>query len=514
YWNIDAWFKNGNKKYAARLAADTNGKIAVTNKEQADKIRKDLEGAEYCVSNIKTQEKQKNPQPPFITSSLLQDASNRLNMSSRRTMTLAQHLYEGLEVKGHGLVGLITYMRTDSPRISDEARAAAKELIEAKYGAEYYPKTPRVFKTKKDAQDAHEAIRPTDVNLTPETVRESLTPEHYRLYKLIWDRFMASQMASAVYNTRSVEITANGYLFRASDSQLLFDGFTTLYHDAEEEQDKTEKLPAMEENTVLPFAELTADQKFTQPPARYNEASLIQAMKDYGIGRPSTYATIIGTILDRNYVEHESRSLKPTQLGYVTTDLMIDHFKNIVDTVFTADMETKLDIIEEGETTSLDVLQSFYTDFAQSLKIAEEKMDGVKIALPLEESDVVCELCGRKMVYKVSRFGRFLACPGYPECKNTKPIRTTAPGKCPKCGSGLLVKKTKTGKVYYGCEKNGECGFMTWDIPTTETCPKCGNTLFRHLSKLNCQKEGCDYSAAVEKKSKKDTSNGDEADES
>ncbi len=491
YWNIDAWFHNNPKKYAARLVGDANGKLTVTTKEQADRILSDLKGAEYKVTNIKRQEKQKNPHPPFTTSALQQDASIHLNMHPQKTMSVAQSLYEGVDVAGHGLVGLITYMRTDSLRVSAEAQAAAKDYILDIYGENYYPRVPRVFKAKRSAQDAHEAIRPTDIRLTPNAIRNSLSNDQYRLYKLIWERFTASQMAAAVYDVRNVEIGAVGYMFRASDTKLRFDGFTKLYHYADDEEKSV--LPELDQGQILPFDTLTAEQKFTQPPSRYTEASLIKALEENGIGRPSTYAPIIGTIIERNYVEREGKTLKPTVLGNVTTELMIESFRDIVDVNFTAHMETQLDKVEEGQTTSLSVLKSFYEDFEKDLQKAEQTTERRKVELPVEESDVVCEHCGRNMVYKISRYGRFLACPGYPECKNTKPVYTEAPGNCPKCGGKLVVKRTQTGKTYYACADNVNCKFMTWDIPQKESCPKCGGTLFRKFGKVYCLKEGCGY---------------------
>ena len=501
YWNLDARFRNGKKEYTARFYGDRNGKITVANAEENEAIRKKLEGNDYKVYSLKEQEKQKNPAPPFTTSSMQQDASAHLNMHPQKTMSVAQTLYEGVDVVGHGPVGLITYMRTDSLRISDEARASAKEFILNEYGEKYYPKTPRVFKTRQGAQDAHEAIRPTDINLTPEKIKGSLTNDQYRLYRLIWERFTASQMASVVQHVRSIEIENSGYLFHASDTKKVFDGFSRLYR-YDHETEESSPFPDLKEGDTLDFKELISEQKFTLPPSRYTEASLIKALEENGIGRPSTFAPTVGTIIERDYVAREGKTLKPTNLGIVTTDLMIENFSDIVDSAFTAEMEEQLDSVEEGTKTSVEVLKKFYVGFAESLEKAEANTERRKVETPVEESDEVCELCGRKMVYKVSRFGRFLACPGYPECKNTKPVYNKTAGSCPICGSALVVRKTQKGKTYYSCEKGAACGFRTWDIPTAETCPKCGKTLFRHFGTLLCVTEGCGYETPYKKNDK------------
>ena len=501
YWNLDACFRNGKKEYTARFFGNDKGKITVANAEENAKIRAELEGKDYVVRSLKEQEKLKNPPPPFNTSSLQQDASVHLNMHPQKTMSVAQALYEGIDVVGHGPVGLITYMRTDSLRISDEARNSAKEYIVNAYGEQYYPKTARVFKTRQGAQDAHEAIRPTDINLTPDAIKASLSHDQYRLYKSIWERFTASQMASVVQHVRSIEIEAAGYLFRASDTKRVFDGYSRLYRYSDE-QEESSAFPDVKEGDKLDFKELKSEQKFTLPPSRYTEASLIKTLEENGIGRPSTFAPIVGTIIERDYVEREGKALKPTNLGVVTTDLMIENFSNIVDSAFTAEMEKQLDNVEEGKKTLVEVMQNFYGDFAAALEKAESNTERRKVETPVEESDEICELCGRKMVYKVSRFGRFLACPGYPECKNTKPVYTKAAGTCPICGGNLVVRKTQKGKTYYSCEKGAACGFRTWDIPTADTCPKCGKTLFRHFGTLNCVTEGCGYQTPYKKSDK------------
>ena len=396
---------------------------------------------------------------------------------------------------------MITYMRTDSLRVSDDVKIQAREKIAALYGKEFVPPTPRNYKSKANAQDAHEAIRPTSVELTPERVRSSMTTEQYRLYKLIWERFVASQMASAVYDTVTVDIAANDCMFRATDSKLRQKGFTVLYNYSEDEEEKSGRLPNLEKGQSLPFKEFESEQKFTQPPSRYTEGSLIKALEDNGIGRPSTYATTVSTIIERHYVERNGKVLHPTSIGEVTTDVMKDNFKDIVDMGFTADMETKLDGIEHGQKTYLEVLNDFYGPFEKELTEAEKKFDGVHIKIPDEESDEVCELCGAKMVYKVSRFGKFLACPNYPKCRNTKSIVNYADGACPKCGAKLIMKRSAKGKTYFACENKDGCGFMTWNTPTKATCPKCGKTLFRKIGKtVVCENPECDYTAKSEKK--------------
>ena len=480
FWNLDAVFANGARTYKARFVSCGKTK-EIGSKEALDKILDGLKNADFTVSDVRKQEKIKSPKPPFTTSSMQQDASARLNMRPSKTMSVAQSLFEGIDLAGEGLTGMITYMRTDSLRVSDDVKIQAREKIAALYGKEFVPPTPRNYKSKANAQDAHEAIRPTSVELTPERVRSSMTTEQYRLYKLIWERFVASQMASAVYDTVTVDIAANDCMFRATDSKLRQKGFTVLYNYSEDEEEKSGRLPNLEKGQSLPFKEFESEQKFTQPPSRYTEGSLIKALEDNGIGRPSTYATTVSTIIERHYVERNGKVLHPTSIGEVTTDVMKDNFKDIVDMGFTADMETKLDGIEHGQKTYLEVLNDFYGPFEKELTEAEKKLDGVHIKIPDEESDEVCELCGAKMVYKVSRFGKFLACPNYPKCRNTKSI----------------VK----GKTYFACENKDGCGFMTWNTPTKATCPKCGKTLFRKIGKtVVCENPECDYTAKSEKK--------------
>lgn len=514
YWSIDAKLAAkgySRKPFPAKLYSVDGKKLELTsipNEERAREIVAMLDNAEYLVGTVKKGVRRKSPSPPFITSTLQQEASRRLGYQSRRTMKVAQELYEGVELEDAGATGLITYMRTDSLRISDEAAQQAEDYIVGKYGKDYLPSTRRVFKSKKNAQDAHEAIRPSDPALTPDSIKKSLSAEQYKLYKLIWERFIASQMANALLDTVAVDINAANCVFKASGFTVRFDGFTVLYEDTKEsEEEGSAALPPLEEGALLNLKELAPNQHFTQPPARYTEASLIKTLEENGIGRPSTYAPTITTILGRNYVEREGKALKPTALGEVTTKLMEEQFSNIVDVTFTANMEKGLDEVEEGHASYVDTLRDFYGPFIETLEQAEKNMDGTRIKVPDEETDVVCELCGRKMVIKTGRFGKFLACPGFPECRNTKKIVKETGGICPVCGGKVLAKKSKNGKGYYGCEHNPQCQFMTWDKPLEEKCPKCGAALFQKTGRgalIHCLKEGCDYSRPVKKKSAKD----------
>ncbi len=514
YWSIDAKLAAkgyARKPFPAKLYSVDGKKLELTsipNEERAREIVAMLDNAEYLVGTVKKGVRRKSPSPPFITSTLQQEASRRLGYQSRRTMKVAQELYEGVELEDAGATGLITYMRTDSLRISDEAAQQAEDYIVGKYGKNYLPSTRRVFKSKKNAQDAHEAIRPSDPALTPDSIKKSLSAEQYKLYKLIWERFIASQMANALLDTVAVDINAANCVFKASGFTVRFDGFTVLYEDTKEsEEEGSAALPPLEEGALLNLKELAPNQHFTQPPARYTEASLIKTLEENGIGRPSTYAPTITTILGRNYVEREGKALKPTALGEVTTKLMEEQFSNIVDVTFTANMEKGLDEVEEGHASYVDTLRDFYGPFIETLEQAEKNMDGTRIKVPDEETDVVCELCGRKMVIKTGRFGKFLACPGFPECRNTKKIVKETGGICPVCGGKVLAKKSKNGKGYYGCEHNPQCQFMTWDKPLEEKCPKCGAALFQKTGRgalIHCLKEGCDYSRPVKKKSAKD----------
>ncbi|MCI8648763.1 MAG: type I DNA topoisomerase [Anaerotruncus sp.] len=510
YWSIDAKLTakgHAKKPIAAKLYSIDGQKLeltAIPNEERAKEIIASLDQAEYLVGNVKKGVRRKSPAPPFITSTLQQEASRRLGYQSRRTMKVAQELYEGVELEDVGATGLITYMRTDSLRISTEAADQADAFILKTYGKEYLPSTRRVFKSKKNAQDAHEAIRPSDPSLTPDSIKKSLSAEQYKLYKLIWERFIASQMANALLDTVAVDINAANCVFKASGFTVKFDGFTVLYEESKEgDEENSTTLPPLAVGDKLNLKELAPNQHFTQPPARFTEASLIKTLEENGIGRPSTYAPTITTILARNYVEREGKALHPTALGEVTTQLMEEQFKKIVDVTFTAKMEQTLDKVEEGDVDYVGMLRDFYGDFVKTLEQAEKNMEGTRMKVPDEETDIVCELCGRNMVIKTGRFGKFLACPGFPECRNTKKIVKETGGLCPTCGGKVLAKKSKNGKNYFGCEHNPQCQFMTWDKPLEERCPKCGATLFQKTGRgalVHCLKEGCEYSRPVKSK--------------
>ncbi len=505
YWSVDAKFiaPSSRKIFDASLVTVDGKKPELSAQSEADSVLARLENAVYTVSSVKKRVTKKQPAPPFITSTLQQDASRRLSFTAKRTMKAAQELYEGVDVQGVGAVGLITYMRTDSLRISDEAKAAAAEYIGTVYGKEYLPPEPRTFKSKNNAQDAHEAIRPSTPELTPDRVKSSLTSDQFKLYKLIWERFIASQMANALLDTVSVDIEANGCIFRASGYSVKFDGFMALYVDTSSEEESGKKmLPELAKDDKVKLKSITGNQHFTQPPPRYTEASLIKALEENGIGRPSTYAPTITTITTRQYVEHEGKALKPTNLGEAITQLMTEHFKKIVDAKFTAQMESDLDEVEQGNKNWVNALHEFYDEFEVTLRNAEEAMDGKRIKVPDEVTDVVCELCGKNMVIKYSRFGKFLACPGFPDCKNAKQIVTEADGSCPRCGKKILLKKSKKGRSFYGCEGYPDCNFMTWNLPTKEVCPQCGKTLFNKGGKsgrLLCENEGCGYERELSK---------------
>ena len=479
YWSVDAKLLAGTKSFKAALYGFADGKKidVIPNAEEADKIVSELGGAEYIVSALKKGTRKKQPAPPFITSTLQQEASRKLGFTGQRTMRIAQQLYEGVDVPGAGTTGLITYMRTDSLRISEEARAAAYKYITGRYGKEYLPEKPRYFKTKSGAQDAHEAIRPTSIGFTPESVKDALTAEQYKLSKLIWERFIASLMEVCVQNTVNADITAGDYLFKASGYSVKFDGFTVLYEEGKDD-DSAEggALPEMKTGDKLKLKELTPNQHFTQPPARYTEPTLIKALDENGIGRPSTYAPILSNILGRDYIEREKKSLKPTNLGMVVSDLMVEYFDKIVDVKFTAGLEKQLDEIGAGKRGWVDTIKDFYKDFDKLYKKAEDSLEGKRVKVPDEETDVICDKCGRKMVVKSGRYGKFLACPGYPECKNTKPMpEDEVKQPCPKCGGKLVKKTSKKGKKFYGCSNYPECDFAAPGIPTGEKCPECGS---------------------------------------
>ena len=487
YWTIEADLARVAPNQG-RFKADFYGrekKLELHSQEEAQAVIDAVKGDAFTVTGVKRQDKQRNPAPPFTTSTLQQEASRKLNMTPRRTMSIAQQLYEGVDIAGEGTVGLITYMRTDSLRLSDEATAAARRFILARYGQDYYPGKTRVYKTKSGAQDAHEAIRPSNVDLTPEDVKKDLTAEQYKLYKLIWSRFLACQMSAAVYDSVSIDAQSAGYTFRATHSALKFSGYTAVYVEGKDEEEEVSRspLPDLKEGEKLDLKGIQPDQHFTQPPSRYTEATLIKALEEKGIGRPSTYAPTISTILDREYVVKEGKNLRPTPLGEVVTGLMKDKFTDIVDPAFTANMEEQLDEVEEGKVDWKKLLSQFYGGFEQELRQAEQDTERIKV--PDEVSDVICPKCGRNLVYKSGRFGRFLACPGWPECDHTQPIVVEMPGRCPKCGGKILKKTSKRGFTYYGCENNTNkdearrCDFMTWDVPVKDNCPSCGHTLFK-----------------------------------
>lgn len=511
YWSIDAKFTNppGKKTFSAALYGKNNEKIKIVNKEQSDAVLADLEGAEYTVTSVKKGTRRKSPTPPFTTSTLQQEASRRLSFQARRTMKAAQELYEGLDVEGLGTVGLITYMRTDSLRISDEARAAGNQFILDTYGEKYLPKKPRHYKSKGNVQDGHEAIRPSMPGVTPESVKSSLTSDQYKLYKLIWERFIASLMESCLQETVKVEISAGDYIFTASGYTVKFDGFTALYEETVDDakDDSSAPLPSISEGDKLKLKSLLGNQHFTQPPARYTEASLTKALEENGVGRPSTYVTITSTIVAREYVKREGKQFVPTELGEAVIKLLEDKMPNIVNVKYTSKMEEDLDKIDSGEKDYIDMIRRYYDEFEKPLEQAKKDMQGVKIKLKEEETDEICEKCGRNMVVKMGRFGKFLACPGYPECKNTKPLVLKTKAKCPECGGDVIEKKTKKGTSFYGCSNYPNCNFMTWDMPSDEVCPRCGKSLFRRKGNvLYCpDTEGCGFTKPVTRKKKSDS---------
>lgn len=499
YWTIDAKFipKGSRKSFSASLYSDANGKIKIENQEQAENIEQDLADAEYMITKVKHGTRRKTPAPPFITSTLQQEASRKLGFQSRRTMKVAQELYEGVDIEGMGATGLITYMRTDSLRISDVAKEEAAQYILNRFGEKFLPAKPRVFKTKSNAQDGHEAIRPSMPSLSPEDVKASLTSDQFKLYNLIWNRFMASQMSDCIQKTTQAEISAKEYIFKASGYYVDFEGFTTLYVESKDtEEEKSTQLPPLEKDMPVKCKELKKNQHFTQPPARYTEASLIKALEEYGIGRPSTYAATITTITSREYVKREAKTLYPTELGEVMTNLLKERFPKIVNYKFTAQMEENLDEVEHGQEEWVELLDEFYSDFDKTLKKAKEEMEGVKLQLKEDQTDIICDKCGRQMVVKVGRYGKFIACPGYPECKNVLKFVEKTGVKCPKCNGDVIVKHTKKKRVFYGCSNYPECDFVSWNEPVNERCPQCGGILFKKKGKkpkLYCATEGCGF---------------------
>jgi DNA topoisomerase-1 len=496
YWSIECSLqKSGVKKsLVVKLVSKNSKKIEISNEGESNAIVGEIENGEFIINKIKKAQKNKNPLPPFTTSTLQQDAYKRLNFATKRTMSVAQQLYEGIDVKGHGSLGLITYMRTDSVRISEDAQKSAAEFITQTYGSEYIPSEPRVFKGKKNIQDAHEAIRPTYVELAPKMIKESLKDEQYKLYTLIWNRFVASQMASSILNTISVDIVNGEYGFKATGSSVKFDGFMKLYEYTTEEEENSTNIPELLEGEKLDKNTITPKQHFTQPPPRFSEATLVKTLEEYGIGRPSTYSPIITTLLERKYVNRDKKTLVPTELGIIVNSIVSEYFKEIADVEFTAEMEGKLDNIEEGKEHWNTVVDDFFKPIKESIEIAEKEIS--KIEIEDEVSEEICDKCGRNMVIKHGRFGDFLACPGYPDCKNTKPIVEQLDVSCPKCGGNILVKKSKKGKKFFGCSGYPNCDFVSWFEPTEKKCTECGGMTVKKYSKTKgtvyeCTNESC-----------------------
>lgn len=494
YWTLGVKLKDADGKgFEAKFYGKGETKAELANETETNEVLDGLKGKDFTVTDVKTGSRQKKPVAPFTTSTMQQEASKHLNMATQKTMMIAQQLYEGVNVKGEGTVGLVSYIRTDSFRISDEAYEAAVAFIKETYGENFVNPERIVYKTKGKTQDAHEAIRPTNVSRTPESIKDSLSKDQYRLYKLIWERFVASQMSPAVYDTLSVKLAAGDYTFRASGSRLRFAGFLEAYNKGEEEDERV--IPKLTQGDILQAEQLLPEQHFTQPPARYTDASLIKTLEEIGVGRPSTYAPTLTTIQARHYVTKEAKNLFPTELGEMVDEIMKTYFPDIVDIDFTANMEKRLDDVEMGKEEWKQIIRDFYPDFKKSVENAAEKLE--KIEIKDEETDVVCEKCGRNMVIKYGRYGKFLACPGFPECQNAKPYFEEAGVNCPECGGKVLIKKTKKGRVYYGCEHNGDgCDFMSWNKPTGEKCPECGAFLEekgRKNPKIVCSNEKCGY---------------------
>ena len=502
YWSVDCIATKDRKKFPIKLSQYKGKKIEINTKEESDEIIKDLKKDKFIVTKVKKETKVKNPLPPFTTSTLQQEASKKLNFMTKRTMSIAQVLYEGVEVKGYGTVGLITYMRTDSVRISDEAQGKALEFINSNFGEDYAPNSPRIYKGKKNIQDAHEAIRPSIIDITPEIAKNSLTSEQYKLYSLIWNRFMASQMASCELNTNNIEIKNGDYKFRASGSTIKFEGFMKLYEYLTEEDSEDVSLPKLEENDELNKVDIEGKQHFTQPPARYSEASFVKLLEEKGIGRPSTYVPTITTILSRDYIKREKKTLFPTELGFIVNNMLSEYFKQIVDVDFTAEMERNLDHIEEGQEDWRKVVGEFFEPLKIAIDKAEKEVS--KVVIEDKVSDVPCDKCGRMMVIKHGRYGDFLACPGYPECKNAKPIVEEIEAPCPKCGGKLLAKKSKKGKKFFGCANYPQCDFVSWNEPLKEKCPDCGAYMVLKYSKTKgsyaqCSDSNCNKTVNLNK---------------
>ncbi|HIZ22886.1 MAG TPA: type I DNA topoisomerase [Candidatus Blautia faecigallinarum] len=500
YWSLEGSFKvEGEKKPLTAKLYGTDKKLLISNKAQMDEILEKLSGAEYEIEEVKKGERIKNPPLPFTTSTLQQEAAKTLNFSTQKTMRLAQQLYEGIDIKGNGTVGVITYLRTDSTRISDEADAAAREYIREQYGEAYVSKSEKTVKKDTKIQDAHEAIRPTDMNRTPALLKESLSRDQFRLYQLIWRRFAASRMSAARYETTSVKIQAGEFVFTVAASKVVFDGFMSVYTQEEDTKKDNVLSQSLDKGMKLSLLELKPEQHFTQPPAHYTEASLVKALEEKGIGRPSTYAPTITTIISRRYVAKEQKNLYVTELGEVVNNIMKSAFPSIVDVNFTAMMEGLLDCVEAGTVQWKTVVRNFYPDLKRDVDAAEKELE--KVDIQDEVTDVICESCGRNMVIKYGPHGRFLACPGFPECRNTKPYYEKIGVACPKCGRDVVLKKTQKGRKYYGCENNPECDFMSWQKPSSKKCPVCGSYMVEKGNKLACSQTACGY---VEQKPKED----------
>ncbi len=502
YWSIDCMLKKEKKKFPVRLSTYKGKKIEIENEETSNTVVTELKKGKFIVKAIKKGKKSRNPLPPFTTSTLQQDANRKLNFMTKRTMAIAQGLYEGVEVKGYGTVGLITYMRTDSVRISEEAQESAKKFIGDTYGKEYLPASARIYKGKKNIQDAHEAIRPTYVEITPQMAKENLTSEQYKLYSLIWNRFVASQMASCELNTNSIDIENGDYKFKASGSIISFDGFMRIYEYSNEEDENSVTLPELKENEELKLESLEGTQHFTQPAPRYTEASFVKLLEEKEIGRPSTYVPTISTLLGRNYVIREKKNLIPTELGEIVNNIVSEYFKQIVDVDFTADMEKKLDDVEEGNENWTQIVEEFFNPLKIAIEKAEKEIS--KVVIEDKVSDVKCEKCGRMMVIKRGRYGEFLACPGYPECKNAKPIVEELDVPCPECGKPIVAKKSKKGKKFFGCTGYPECKFVSWYEPVKEKCPKCNSYMVLKYSKSNgryiqCSNNECNHKEELKK---------------
>jgi DNA topoisomerase I, bacterial len=500
YWSITAKLAKNKSKgsFDAKFHGNKDGKISIPNSDECSRIADAVKDGDFKVLKVKRSEKKRYPSPPFTTSSLQQEAYKQLGFTTKKTMAVAQQLYEGIDIKGQGSVGLITYMRTDSTHISEEAQKEARSSIEKEFGKEYITDAPRQYKAKKGAQEAHEAIRPTSSQRHPDQIKDSLKDDQYKLYKLIWDRFLSSQMSDAILDAVSVGIICNDYIFKAAGSKVKFPGFMAIYSEKEDNDEENVNLPELSEGEILKLKKLEPRQHFTQPPARYTEATLVKTLEENGIGRPSTYAPIISTVLERGYIEREKRLLKPTELGKVVNEIMCQFFKRIVNVEFTADMENQLDGIEDGNKEWISVVDEFYRSFSPELKQAEQEIGEINIEEEPEVTDILCDKCGRNMVIKKGRFGKFLACPGYPECKNTKPLLEELDVPCPQCGSTLVVRKTKKGRKFYGCKNYPNCNFMSWDEPVKEKCPECGSRMVKKYLKAKgfsyfCTNESCKH---------------------